>query len=492
FDWMDNIRDWCISRQIWWGHRIPVWHCEGCENVIVSTEDPDRCPECDGTSLRQDEDVLDTWFSSALWPFSTLGWPDDTEALKTFYPTTLLVTGFDILFFWVARMMMMGLYVMKDIPFEDVYLHALVRDEEGEKMSKSKGNIIDPLEMIDKYGTDAFRFTLAAFTAQGRDVRMSGERIDGYRHFVTKIWNATRFSMMSLEDYPEGGARPEKDDYSLCDRWIKDRLNRTVGDVTKYLDEYRFNDAAGSIYHFIWHEFCDWYLELVKPVIYSKDAPAKRLAAQQTLLTVLKTTMKILHPFMPFLTEEIWQKLVDDGSSIMVSEFPEADDNLRDQDAERQMGTVMDVITTIRSIRGEMNIQPSKRLRVIVSAPDEELISILTAGKDYVIDMANLDELDIRGEVEEPRGAATGVAGSVRVFVLLEGAIDVAAEKARLEKRITKIAKDLSVVSRKLANRDFMEKAAEAVVKKEEAKFGELKEKHGVLEVALRRLEEIG
>jgi valyl-tRNA synthetase len=492
FEWMSNIRDWCISRQIWWGHRIPVWNCEGCGKVIVSTDDPESCPECGGTSLRQEEDVLDTWFSSALWPFSTLGWPDDTEALKTFYPTTLLITGFDILFFWVARMMMMGIYIMKDVPFEDVYLHALVRDAEGDKMSKSKGNIIDPLEMIDKYGTDAFRFTLAAFTAQGRDVRMSGERIEGYQHFVTKIWNATRFSMMRLDGYPEEGVEPEKDDYSLCDRWIKDRLNKTIGDVTKYLDEYKFNDASGSIYRFIWHEFCDWYLELVKPVIYSKDDRAKRLAAQQTILMVLKDFMKLLHPFMPFLTEEIWQKLGGDGGSVMVSVFPTVDDDLRDQDAEKQMGVIMDVITSVRNIRGEMSIPPSKKLKVVVSAPDEELISVLSAGRDYIINLGNLEELTVRGEMEEPKGAATGVAGSVRVFALLEGTIDIASEKARLEKRITKIVKELTIVSKKLANSDFMEKAAEEVVTKEKAKFEELKEKQGVIEAALSRLEEIG
>jgi len=491
FDWMENIRDWCISRQIWWGHRIPVWYCKGCGNVIVSVEDPDRCPECEGTSLKQEEDVLDTWFSSALWPFSTLGWPDDTDALKTFYPTSVLITGFDILFFWVARMMMMGLYVMKDVPFGDVYLHALVRDEEGDKMSKSKGNIIDPLEMIEKFGTDAFRFTLAAFTAQGRDVRMSEDRIEGYRHFVTKIWNATRFSMMSLEDYPAGGARPEKDDYSLCECWIKSRLNRTTGNVIKYLDEYRFNDAAGSIYQFVWHEFCDWYLELIKPVIYDKDNPAKRRAAQQTLFLVLKNTIKLLHPFMPFLTEEIWHKLVNDGSSIMVSKFPEVDDNLSDKNAEKQMEIIMDVITSIRNIRGEISIPPSTKLRVMVSAPDEELISIMNTGRDYIINLANLEELTITGKMEEPKGAATGVAGSVRVFVLLEGTIDVAAEKTRLEKRNAKIVKDLSTISKKLTNRDFREKAAEAVIKKEEAKFKGLQEKHSVLEVALKKLQEI-
>ena len=255
FEWLNNIRDWCISRQIWWGHRIPVWYCD-CGEIIVSASDPVKCPKCEASTLKQEEDVLDTWFSSALWPFSTLGWPEKTKDLTSFYPTSLLITGFDILFFWVARMMMMGLYTMKDVPFRDVYLHALVRDEHGDKMSKSKGNIIDPLKMIDKFGTDSFRFTLAAFTAQGRDIRMSEDRIEGYRNFVNKIWNATRFAFMNLEDY-DAVQEPKAEDYSLCDRWIRHRLNRTVADVTRHLDEYRFNEAAGAIYHFVWHELWD-------------------------------------------------------------------------------------------------------------------------------------------------------------------------------------------------------------------------------------------
>ena len=371
FEWMNNIRDWCISRQIWWGHRIPVWNCEGCGKVIVASNDPDRCPECGGVKLRQEEDVLDTWFSSGLWPFSTLGWPERTEALKTFYPTSLLVTGFDILFFWVARMMMMGLYVMKDVPFRDVYLHALVRDENGEKMSKSKGNSIDPLEMMDRFGTDAFRFTLAAFTAQGRDVRMSEERIEGYKYFINKIWNATRFSMMNLED-DSAQAVVRREDESIADRWIKARLNRTVGEVIRGLDEYRFNDATAAVYQFVWHEFCDWYLELVKPVLYGKEDTTARRTAQKTLIDVLTASLKLLHPFMPFLTEEIWQTLVADGNSIMVSAFPETDEAMSDPDAEKEMGLIMDVITRIRNIRGEMNIAPSVKLKVTLAAPADD------------------------------------------------------------------------------------------------------------------------
>jgi valyl-tRNA synthetase len=488
FEWMSNIRDWCISRQIWWGHRIPVWYCDECGHIIVSSDDPDRCTGCQNASLRQDEDVLDTWFSSALWPFSTLGWPDQTGALKTFYPTSLLVTGFDILFFWVARMMMMGLYTMKDVPFRDVYLHALVRDEHGDKMSKSKGNIIDPLQMIDKYGADPFRFTLAAFTAQGRDVRMSEERIEGYRFFVNKIWNAAKFSMMNLEDYVDDD-QPGKTDLSLPDRWILARLNRTVDEVIRGLDEYRFNEATGSLYQFVWHEFCDWYLELVKPVLYGRDQSARRRAAQQTLSQALRTILKLLHPFMPFLTEEIWQTVVADGASIMVSPYPEQDEGLADEDAERRMGLIVECIMCIRNIRGEMNIAPSRKLRIVLSAPEKALEDILNEGRDYIVNLGNVETLTVGMNLAEPKEAAVGVVGATRVFVLMEGMINIAAEKARLDKEINKVARDLSVVSRKLANRDFMAKAAEAVIRKEEQKYQELREKHQVLEAAVKKLE---
>jgi len=489
FDWMNNIRDWCISRQIWWGHRIPVWYCDSCGKMIVSTKDPDSCPECGNSILRQEEDVLDTWFSSALWPFSTLGWPERTKALKTFYPTSLLVTGFDILFFWVARMMMMGLYAMKEVPFKDVYLHALVRDEKGEKMSKSKGNIIDPIEMIDKYGTDAFRFTLAAFTAQGRDVKMSEERIEGYKYFVNKIWNATRFSLMNLQDYSRD-VPFEKNGASLPDRWIKHQLNRTVAEVAAALDEYRFNEAAAHIYQFIWHEFCDWYLELIKPTLYGKGDAAQRRATQQTLFAVLKTSLQLLHPFMPFVTEEIWQTLINDGSSIMVSEFPAEDDSLQDIQAEKQMRVIMDVVTSVRNIRGEMNIAPSKKLRVLISAPEEDANTTITAGRDHIVNLANLETLNIKGSTEEPKNAATGVNGSIKVFVLLEGMMDIAGERSRLDKEMARVMKDLTFVSRKLANRDFMAKASKPVIEKEEEKFRAIKEKHVVLETALKRLQE--
>ena len=491
YEWMNNIRDWCISRQLWWGHRIPVWYCDNCRKVIVTAQEPKSCPDCGGIALTQEEDVLDTWFSSALWPFSTLGWPDQTEALKTFYPTSVLITGFDILFFWVARMMMMGLFVMKDVPFRDVYLHALVRDEKGDKMSKSKGNSIDPIEMVDRYGADAFRFTLAAFSAQGRDVRMSEERIEGYKYFVNKVWNAARFALMNLEDFPKDVPCISREEESLPDRWIKSRLNRITADEIKHLDEYRFNDAAADIYQFIWHEFCDWYLELIKPILYGQGEAAERRAAQHTLHFVLIRALKLLHPFMPFLTEEIWQYVAGDGTSVMASEFPGYDDKLADDETERKMNVLMGIISTIRNIRGEMGIAPSRKLKAIIQCPKDDLLSVVEAGRSYVVNLANLEDLRTTVDAEEPKGVATGIIGAIRVFVPLEGLIDVAGERARLEKEIAKVTKDLALVSRKLANRDFMSRAADEVIRKEETKFRELRDKQVLLENAFRRLSDV-
>jgi valyl-tRNA synthetase len=385
-------------------------------------------------------------------------------------------------------MMMMGLYIMKDVPFKHVYLHALVRDAHGDKMSKSKGNIIDPLEMIDKFGADAFRFTLAAFTAQGRDIRMSEERIEGYKHFVNKIWNATRLCMMNLEGYPEGPVTVKKGDYSLADRWIRARLNDTIADVTQSLDEYRFNDAAAHLYRFIWQEFCDWYLELIKPVLYGKDNPAARLAAQETMITVLRSSLELMHPFMPFVTEEIWQKISRGGPSIMVATFPTVDEQFRDDAAERDMGLLMEIIGSIRNIKGEKGISPSKKLKALVATEEKDLLPLLQSGLGYVVNLARLESLSIVSAGEEPGDAATGVAGPVKVFVILEGQLDKSGEKARLEKEMAKIEKELAQVNRKLENPDFWQKAAQAVIDKEEAKARALNERFDILQEALKKL----
>ncbi len=490
FDWMNNIRDWCISRQLWWGHRIPVWYCDGCGKIIVATADPDKCPECGGASLRQDEDVLDTWFSSALWPFSTLGWPQKTKALKTFYPTSLLITGFDILFFWVARMMMMGIYVMKDVPFKDVYLHALVRDEKGEKMSKSKGNSIDPILMIDQYGTDAFRFTLAAYTAQGRDVRLSPERIEGYKYFVNKIWNASKLTLGHLDDFDESASAGVSD--SLPDKWIKVKLNKAIEDITGALDEYRFNDASAAVYRFIWHELCDWYLELSKPVFYGKENPEQRQAAQRTLYEVYQKMLQLLHPFMPFLTEELWQILKgSDENSIMVSKFPVVNAQWADTEAEKEMEMIMEIITSIRNIRGEMRIAPSQKLKVFISAADEQNKKSIEKDQSHILNLANLESLTVEINMVEPKGVATAVMGATKIFVPLAGAVDISAERARLEKELGKVSKDLEQCSKKLANRDFCVKAAPEIIQKEEEKLKDFQKKFTTLEGALKKLKGI-
>jgi len=388
-------------------------------------------------------------------------------------------------------MMMMGLYNMKEVPFRDVYLHALVRDEKGEKMSKSKGNSIDPLQMIDQYGADAFRFTLAAFTAQGRDVRMSEERIEGYKFFINKIWNATRFTMMNLEGFAGKDEEPAEGSGMLPDRWIRARLNRSIEEITRHLDEYRFNDAAAGIYQFVWHEFCDWYLELIKPVLYGKEEQGKRDDVLRTLYMVLKKSLQMLHPFMPFLTEEIWQKCVRDGTSIMVSPFPKTAASYQDLSAEKEMSLLMEVITKIRNIRGEMNVPPSRKITVTISAPDPGVKALMSRDRHYVVNLANLEQLTIAGDMEEPKGVATGVVASMRIFVFLEGVVDISAEKERLKKEMAKIEKDLKMVSKKLANQDFLQKAAPQIIEKEELKFKGLRDKFGIIEGLYKKFEEI-
>ncbi len=491
FDWLNNIRDWCISRQIWWGHRIPVWYCQDCGNTIVAATDPADCPRCGSAHLSQDDDVLDTWFSSALWPFSTLGWPDETEALKTFYPTSLLVTGFDILFFWVARMMMMGLYVRKEVPFRDVYLHALVRDENGEKMSKSRGNIIDPLDMIDKFGADAFRFTLCAYTAQGRDVKMSEERIEGYKHFVNKIWNAAKFSLMNLRDYPgpvSADADLTGDGLLLPDRWISHRLNQVTAEVTRQIEEYRFNEAAGSLYQFIWHEFCDWYLELIKPTLYGKVNPDQRAAVQGTLQRVLTTILQLLHPFMPFLTEEIWQALDENQDSIMMSSYPVFDPDRVDEDADAKMNLIMEVITAIRNIRGEMEIPPSKKLLVSISIPDDYSRQTISDASQYITHLANLEALVVGADLAEPKGSVSAIISAGRVFVLMEDSLDLGRKMAKIEKELAKLDRELANSANKLANRDFLAKADPQVIDRERGKNRDLVQRRQLLAESLARL----
>ena len=478
FEWMNNIKDWCVSRQIWWGHRIPAWYCEECGEVHVAREMPLNCQACKGKNLVQETDVLDTWFSSALWPFSTLGWPDQTDELNTFYPTSVLVTGFDILFFWVARMMMMGLHFMGDIPFKDVYIHALVRDAEGKKMSKSKGNVIDPLEVMDEFGTDAFRFTLAALAAQGRDIKLSEERILGYRHFVNKIWNATRLVLMNLDT--EGNVEEKDRVHSLPDRWILTRLGQVAEEITQAIEDFHFNDAANLCYHFIWHEFCDWYLEMAKQGLYGKDRDVKE-STKAVAQEVLMGAVKLLHPFMPFVTEEIWEKLPGTEGSIMIARFPEASDYIKDENALKEMSLLMGVITGIRNIRGEMNISPSKKVNILIDVAEKEEADFLSSNLVHIKTLAKVEDATIASGIPKPEASATAVFGQNQIHVLLKGILDFQEERKRLGKQIEKIEKEIKVSNRKLSNKGFLEKAPAEIVE-------EVREKVETMTLKLEKL----
>lgn len=494
YDWMENIRDWCISRQIWWGHRIPAWYCDHCGHITVAKEDPTCCDECGSDEIRQETDVLDTWFSSALWPFSTMGWPEKTAELASFYPTSCLVTGFDILFFWVARMMMMGLHFMDEVPFTDVYIHALVRDAQGQKMSKSKGNVIDPLTVIDAYGTDAFRFTLAAFAAQGRDIKLAEERIAGYRNFANKIWNASRFAMMNLEGFDPNAVDPASLKLSNADRWILYRLNQTTVSVDAALASFRFNEAANDLYRFTWSEFCDWYIELAKDDLYKGDAD-RQASAKYVLWLVLENLLRLLHPFMPFITEEIWQALPKkDGAaeSIMISSFPTPCAEWEGYAAAAtEMDLVMEVIKGIRNIRGEMEVAPSKQIAAILDCKSEASLALLKRNEAYVMSLARLSDLGIGQGIERPAEASLQVAGDVEIIVPLRGLVNVEEEEKRLGKEIAKIEKDIEFLSKKLENPSFVERAPADVVEKEREKIGEFANKKKLLEESLEKIQRL-
>ncbi|GAB4164269.1 MAG: valine--tRNA ligase [Geothermobacteraceae bacterium] len=490
YDWMHNIQDWCISRQIWWGHQIPAWFCDDCDEITVSREDAETCAHCGSANIRRETDVLDTWFSSALWPFSTMGWPEQTDTLKKFYPTSCLVTGFDILFFWVARMMMMGLKFMGEVPFKEVYIHALVRDAQGQKMSKSKGNVIDPLTVIDDYGTDAFRFTLVAFAAMGRDIKLSTDRIAGYRNFVNKLWNASRFALMNLEGFDPAGGRPADFDLSAADQWILTRLKQAISQTRQALDEYKFNDAASALYSFTWHQFCDWYVELVKDDLYGDDARARK-RVQAVLYTVLEQLLRLLHPFMPFVTEEIWQALPGERPSryIMQAGYPDADGLEADADQAERMEQVMEVIRGIRNIRGEMDIAPSRKIAVVLDCRDEAAVDVVRHGEGYIRSLARVDELTFGVGVERPAQSATQVAGAVEILVPLAGLIDLAEEEKRLAKEIAKAQKDVDFFDKKLSNEKFVANAPAHVLEKDRAKQAAAREKLEVLQKSLERIQ---
>ena len=478
FNWMENIQDWCISRQLWWGHRIPAYYCQGCGEMTVAREQPDTCPICGSSNLEQDPDTLDTWFSSALWPFSTLGWPEKTKDLEYFYPTDVLVTGYDIIFFWVARMIFSGLEHMGKEPFSHVFIHGIVRDAQGRKMSKSLGNGIDPLEVIGKYGTDALRFALTTGNSPGNDLRFSTEKVEAGRNFANKIWNATRFVLMNFDEDADF-SRVDRSKFTTADKWILSRANTLAREVTENLDNFELGIALQKIYEFIWEEFCDWYIELVKPRLFDREDPT-RLEAQWVLNHVLGVAMKLLHPYMPFVTEEIYRNLINDDDSIMISAWPVYDESMEFAGDERDMELIMDAIKAVRNIKAEMNVPPSKKNKLIFVAGDSER-RILEDGKRFIERLAGASEIVIQADKSGvPDDAVTAVLAGAEIFIPLEDLVDIAKELERLEKEKANLEKELERVNSKLSNEGFISKAPAKVVEEEQAKkvrYSEMYEK---------------
>ena len=498
--WMDIIEDWCISRQLWWGHRIPAWYCNACEFVTVSETDAVTCEKCGSRDIKQDEDVLDTWFSSALWPFSTMGWPEDTEALKTFYPTNVLVTGFDIIFFWVARMIIMGLEFQKDVPFRKVFIHGLIRDAEGKKMSKSTGNALDPVELIEQHGADALRFTLMAQMSAGRDLKFSESRLEGYRNFMNKVWNATRFSLAALHDFqvPAEGVKaiPKRTDMSVADQWIIYATGQVERELEQFLEEDRFSEAANALYYFVWNEFCDWYLEFVKPIIYGEPCD-ERTATQLVLAQTLNRVMRLLHPFVPFISEEIFQKLPIRSEALIVETYPTPHNDKEwiangSPEAEFEMRIVKEVITAIRNIRGENLIKPGQQISARLSPSDDRVQKILGQNKASIMRMARLSECDVSTSGTLQKCALAPVRlpeASIDVIIPLEGLIDLDEEVKRIHKNIEKIQKDVGILNGKLGNANFIKNAPEELVASDRLLLEQLKAREERLRDSLTRLQ---
>ncbi|MAF95663.1 MAG: valine--tRNA ligase [Rhodospirillaceae bacterium] len=494
YEWMRNIQPWCISRQIWWGHQIPAWFGPDGEIFVEETEE-EALAEAEKAygkpvELERDEDVLDTWFSSALWPFSTLGWPDETPELKRYYPTDVLITGFDIIFFWVARMMMMGLHFMDEVPFHAVYIHALVRDEKGQKMSKSKGNIIDPLKLIDKFGADALRFTLTALAAQGRDVRLSESRVEGYRNFVTKLWNAARFCQMN-ECTPVDGFDPSAARHTV-NRWIIGKVRDAEAAMTGALQAYRFNDAAGALYHFTWGTFCDWYLEFTKPILEGDDEAAKA-ETRATAAWTLDQLLHLLHPIMPFVTEELWEQMADGGRDgpLITSAWPKLGKDLVDADANAEMDWVVRLISQVRAVRAEMNVPPKAKIPLKLKDAGDKAEARMGRHQDLIKRLARLSSLEeLDGEV--PKGAIQDVIDEATIILPIADVIDLDSEKTRLEKEIAKLNAEVERFEKKLANEKFIANAPEAVVETEREKLEDAINQRAKMDEALGRLTAAG
>ena len=471
-NWMENIRDWCISRQLWWGHRIPVWYCQDCGEQICTREDPVVCPKCGSKRLEQDPDVLDTWFSSALWPFSTLGWPEKTKLLEEFYPTSVLVTAYDIIFFWVARMIFSGMEQMGRAPFHDVFIHGLVRDDQGRKMSKSLGNGIDPLEIVNQYGADSLRFTLTMGNSPGNDMRFQWERLEGARNFMNKIWNASRFTLMNLSD-DQPDAYPLQ--LTLADQWVLTRLARVCAEASANLEKYEVGEALRAIYDFAWDEFCDWYVEMAKHRLY-QGSPAEKHTAQHVLCVTLRTILELLHPFAPFITEELWQQLPHQGETIMLARYPDGSGMTLYPEEEQRMQMVMEVIRSIRNLRGEMNVPMGKKAPVVLAC-DAAAQAVLQECEPYLLRLAQAAELSFVTGGAAPDKAAKAHVRGVDIYLPLAGLIDLDKEISRIEKEIASTENELKRLAGKLANASFLAKAPAEVVEKERAKETEYQAK---------------
>jgi len=488
-NWIENVRDWCISRQLWWGHRIPAWYCADCGEVTVSREDAAACAHCGSANIRQDEDVLDTWFSSALWPFSTLGWPEETADIKRYYPTDVLVTGYDIIYFWVARMIFTALEFTGQIPFRDVLIHGLVRDAEGRKMSKSLGNGVDPLEVIEKYGADAMRFMISTGSTPGQDLRFRWERVEQARNFANKIWNASRFALMNLEgftadDIDLGGQ------LTVSDQWILHRLNETVRDVTRLMDQYDFGEVGRLLYNFIWDDLCDWYIEFAKLSLYGQDAAAKK-TTQSVLAHVLDQTLRLLHPFMPFLTEEIWQHLPHEGETIMLAAWPTYDASREAPEAVHRMELLMNIIRAVRNVRAEVNVPMSKKVELIIKPADEDTLRILQDNTIYIERFCGTSGFTMSLDAAPPEQAMTAVVSGAELFLPLAGLIDIAQEIERLNRELAVLESEVERVEKKLANEGFVKKAPAKVVEEERAKQKDYMEKRDKVKARIQELQQL-
>ncbi|MBI2940880.1 MAG: valine--tRNA ligase [Chloroflexi bacterium] len=501
FNWMENIRDWCISRQLWWGHRIPVWYCDACSRTIVAVETPTGCPDCGNSALRQDEDVLDTWFSSGLWPFSTLGWPDDTADLRYFYPTDVMETGYDIIFFWVARMIMFGLECTGQVPFRDVYLHGLLRDEKGEKMSKSKGNVANPLAVIDRYGADALRFTIITGSSPGNDIKLMEDKLEGSRNFANKLWNAARFVVMSGDALGEAARhyQPRSEHYDLADRWILSRLGDLTTTVTRLYEDYQFNEGTRAIYEFLWSEYCDWYIEIAKIRLHRDQPASQKLTAQSVLETVLDASLRLLHPAMPFVTEAIWEQLPHRPNTpnrttpLIVAPWPAP--TASDLAAEAAMEVVIGIVRAIRNARAEFKVEPARRIAATIVVPDGasggsgEHAAMLESQRAVIETLARVDPLTIVERIaERPRSALHLLVGGVEIDLPLAGMVDLQAETARTSSEITATRQQIERIETRLADQAFTTKAPAAVIEKERARLAVLREQLTRLEERLAAL----